>query len=60
MLRKGVYPYQYMGYPYQYMGGWQRFNEIPLPQKKNLYINLNMENITNVEYKYAKRSMGRL
>ena len=36
MLRKGVYPYEYMD-------SWERFNETSLPNKEDFYGNLNME-----------------
>ena len=39
MLREGVYPYGYMD-------TWERLNETSLPDKKNVYSNLNTENIT--------------
>ena len=45
MLRKGVYPYEY----------WKRFDETLLPDKEDFYSNLNMENITDDDYKHAKR-----
>ena len=47
MLRKGVYPYEYMG-------SWQKFSETPL-QNKEFYSNLTMENITDADNKHAKR-----
>ena len=47
LLRKGVYPYEYMD-------SWGRFNEISLPDKEAFYSNLNMEDITDVDYKHAK------
>ena len=47
LLRKGVYPYEYMD-------SWERFNEISLPGKEAFYSNLNMEDITDVDYKHAK------
>ena len=48
LLRKGVYPYEYMD-------SWKRFDEISLPDKEAFYSNLNMENITNVDYRHANR-----
>ena len=35
LLRKGVYPYEYMDY-------WNRFDEEKLPDKDDFYSNLNM------------------
>ena len=47
LLRKGVYPYEYMD-------NWERFNETSLPDKEAFYSNLNMEDITDFHYKHAK------
>ena len=47
LLRKGVCPYEYMG-------SWQRFDETSLPDKEAFYSNLNMEDITNVDYRHGK------
>ena len=38
LLRKGVYPYDYMD-------SWERFNETSLSSKKEFYSNLIMEDI---------------
>ena len=46
MLRKGVYPYEYMD-------SWEKFSEISLPSKEDFYSNLNMEGISNVDYRHA-------
>ena len=43
LLRKGVYPYEYMD-------SWERFNETSLPSKKDFYSNLNMEDIDDIDY----------
>ena len=48
LLRKGVYPYEHMD-------SWERFNETSLPDKEDFYSGLNMENITSVYYRHAKR-----
>ena len=48
LLRKGVYPYEYMD-------SWQRFDEISLPDKEAFYSNLNMEDITDVDYRHGKK-----
>ena len=42
-------------YAYDYMNDWERFNEIALPEKEKLYSNLNMEDITDVDYACAKK-----
>ena len=42
-------------YPYEYLDSWQRFNKTLLPDKKEFYNNLNMEDITDSDYKHAKR-----
>ena len=47
LLRKGVYPYEYID-------SWERFNETSLPDKEAFYSNLNMEDITDVDFKHAK------
>ena len=43
LLRKGVYPYEYMD-------NWERFNETSLPSKESFYSNLNMEDIVVIMY----------
>ena len=48
LLRKGVYPYEYVD-------SWERFNETSLPDKEAFYSNLNMEDITEVDHRHAKR-----
>ena len=37
------------------MNDWERFNEIALSEKEKLYSNLNMEDITDVDYACAKK-----
>ena len=46
LLRKGVYPYEYMD-------GWDKFNEKIIPSKKSFYSNLTLENITKTDYAHA-------
>ena len=48
MLRKGVYPYEYGD-------DWEKFNEKSLPEQEDFYSHLNMGDITDVDYTYAKR-----
>ena len=47
LLRKGVYPYEYMD-------GWDKFNEELIPSKELFYSNLTLENITEGDYIHAK------
>ena len=46
LLKKGVYPYEYMD-------NWKRFNETSLPSKESFYSNLNMENIKDIDYRHG-------
>ena len=46
LLRKGVYPYEYMD-------NWERFDETSLPDKESFYSNLNMENIDDIDYRHG-------
>ena len=46
LLRKGVYPYEYMD-------SWEKFSEISLPSKEDFYSNLNMEDISDIDYRHA-------
>ena len=48
MLRKDVYPYEYVD-------SWKRFDETSLPDKKYFYSNLIMKDITDADYKHAKK-----
>ena len=46
LLRKSVYSYEYMD-------TWERFSEISLPSKEDFYSNLNMEDISDIDYRHA-------
>ena len=48
LLKKGVYLFDYMD-------DWEKFNEIKLPRKEEVYSNVDMEEITDADYKYGKR-----
>ena len=37
------------------MDSWERFNETSLPDKESFYSNINIEDITDVDYRHAKR-----
>ena len=50
MLWKGFYPLEYIGTR-------ERFNETSLPDKKEFYSSLKMENIANANYKSTKRTL---
>ena len=40
---------------YEYMDDWKKFNETTLPEKEELYSNLNINEITDVDYRHGKR-----
>ena len=46
LLRKAVYPYEYKD-------TWEKFSEISLPSKEDFYSNLNMEDISDIDYRHA-------
>ena len=50
MLWKGFYPYEYTD-------DWEKLNEISLPEKEDFYSHLNMEDITDADYKHIKKSL---
>ena len=37
------------------MDNWERFDEKLIPDKKEFYSSLNIENITDVDYRHAKK-----
>ena len=37
------------------MDNWERFNEILLPNKEAFYSNLNMEDITDTDYRHTNK-----
>ena len=48
LLRKGVYPYEYMV-------DWEKFNETLLLEKENFHSHLSIEDVTDADYAHAKR-----
>ena len=48
LLGKGVYPYEYMD-------NWERFDETSLPDKEDFFSSLNMEDITDIDYRHEKK-----
>ena len=48
LLRKGVYPYEYMD-------SWKRFKEESLSDKESFYSELNNEHITDEAYEHAQK-----
>ena len=48
LLRKGVYPYEYID-------SWERFDETSLPDRKAFPSNISIKDITDVDYRQAKR-----
>ena len=48
LMRKGVYPYEYMD-------SWERFEETQLPPKEDFYSKLTGANISDSDYTHAQR-----
>ena len=48
LLRKGVYPYEYMD-------SWEKFDETTLPPKEDFYSELNLEGISDEDYAHARK-----
>ena len=48
LLKKGVYPYEYMSI-------WKRFDEASLLDKKDFYSKLNLKDITDEDYIHAQK-----
>ena len=48
LMRKGVYPYEYMD-------SWERFEETQLPPAHSFYSKLTDENISDSDYEHAQR-----
>ena len=42
-------------YPYEYMDKWSKFNEATLPSKKEFHSELNLQDISNSDYKHAQK-----
>ena len=53
LLKKGVYPYEYMN-------TWERFDETLLLNKEVFYRSLNMEYIADVDYRHLKKYLKSL
>ena len=53
LLKKGVYPYEYID-------SWERYNETLLPDKKAFYSELNFEDITAEDYLHAQKVFKKL
>ena len=52
LLRKGVYSYEYMD-------DWDRFNEEKLSKKSNFYNSLNMEDVSEIDYRHAFKEFNK-
>ena len=50
LLRKGIYPYEYMDC-------WEEFNKTSLPEKEDFHSHLDMEDITDADYGHARKSL---
>ena len=38
------------------MDSWKRFDEKPMPKKEYVYSSLNMEEITDIDYRHARKT----
>ena len=52
LLRKDVYPYEYMDC-------WERFDETSLPNKEAFYSELNLEDITDKDCEHTQKKYGK-
>ena len=52
MLRKGVYPYEFVD-------NWEKFDKTSLPNKEDFHSNLNMEDINVIDYRHANNVFKR-
>ena len=48
LLRKGIYPYEYMD-------SWEKFDETTLPPNEDFYRELNLEAISDEDYAHAQK-----
>ena len=48
LIRKGVYPYEYMD-------SWEKFDETTLPPKEGFYSNLNLEDISDEDNAHVQK-----
>ena len=48
LVRKGIYPYEYMD-------SWDRFKETSLPPASSFYSNLNMSGVSDEDYEHARK-----
>ena len=53
LLRKGVYQYEYMD-------DWSRFDEEGLSDKIDFYSSLNIEKISDIDYRHARKAFDKL
>ena len=51
LLRKGLYPYEYME-------SWERFDKTSLPEKEAFYSKLNKKSMNNIDYAPAQKVWG--
>ena len=42
-------------YSHEYIDDWKKLGETSSPKKEDFYSNLNMEDITDADYRHAKR-----
>ena len=51
LLRKGVYPYEYMN-------SWAKFDETTIPPNEAFYSTLNLEDISDEDYPHVQKVGG--
>ena len=39
----------------KYLDNWERFDEVSLPTKQDFYSSLNVEDVTDIDYRHAKK-----
>ena len=44
-----------VAYPYEDIDSWEKFNETPLPDKKDFYSEFDLEDITDKDYAHAQK-----
>ena len=54
-INKSIFLLREIVYHYESMDDWGKFNQAILPEKKELYSNLNMKHTADADYMHAKK-----